>query len=66
MKRRRRKSSQRPAREDLPKPAVRRRRPERPAPILTLEAGGDVETEETRRRHSMATKSIMLTAPAAF
>lgn len=33
--------------EDLPKPAVRRRRPERPAPILTLEAGGDVETEES-------------------
>ncbi|MFR7717700.1 MAG: S1 RNA-binding domain-containing protein [Lachnospiraceae bacterium] len=33
--------------EDLPKPAVRRRHPERPAPILTLEAGGDVETEES-------------------
>ena len=29
--------------EDLPKPAVRRRRPARPAPILTLEVGGDVE-----------------------
>ena len=32
---------------DLPKPAARRRRSERNAPILTLEAGGDVETEES-------------------
>ena len=32
---------------ELPKPATRRRRSERTAPILTLEAGGDVETEES-------------------
>ena len=32
---------------DLPKPPAGRRRAERNAPILTLEAGGDVETEES-------------------
>ncbi len=31
---------------DLPKPATRKRRSEKAAPILTLEAGGNVETEE--------------------
>ena len=30
----------------LPKPAARKRRLDKPAPILTLEAGGNVETEE--------------------